>query len=73
MFPVVYIPVSIPADFVIDRRGFRVAVLIGAALTTAFSFLRLFVEDYVLVLLGMIGISIGQPFVLNSITKVVSS
>ncbi|MGQ9537409.1 MAG: MFS transporter [Actinomycetota bacterium] len=73
MFPLVYIPVSIPAGFVIDRRGFRVAVLIGAVLTTAFSFLRLFADNYVLVLLGMIGISIGQPFVLNSITKVVSS
>ncbi|MDI7252937.1 MAG: MFS transporter [Actinomycetota bacterium] len=73
MFPLVYIPVSIPAGFIIDRRGFRAAVLIGAVLTTAFSFLRLFADNYVLVLLGMIGISVGQPFVLNSITKVVSS
>ncbi len=73
MFPLIYIPVSIPAGFVIDRRGFRTAVLIGAGLTTAFSFLRLFADDYPLVLLGMMGISVGQPFVLNSITKVVST
>jgi MFS family permease len=73
MFPLVYIPVSIPAGFVIDRKGFRYAVLIGAFLTAAFSFLRLFVDNYALVLIGMIGISVGQPFVLNAITKMVSS
>jgi MFS family permease len=73
MFPLVYIPVSIPAGFVIDRKGFRYAVMIGASLTAAFSFLRLFVDNYALVLIGMIGISVGQPFVLNSITKMVST
>ncbi len=73
MFPLVYIPVSIPAGFIIDRKGFRYAVMIGAFLTAAFSFPRLFVDNYTLVLIGMIGISVGQPFVLNSITKMVST
>jgi MFS family permease len=73
MFPLVYIPVSIPAGLIIDRKGFRYAVIIGAVLTAAFSFLRLFAGNYALVLVGMIGISVGQPFVLNSITKLVST
>lgn len=73
MFPLIYIPVSIPAGFLIDRKGFRFAVLLGALLTTVFSVLRLFADNYVLVLIGMIGISVGQPFVLNSITKLVSA
>lgn len=73
MFPLVYIPVSILAGFVIDRKGFRYAVMIGALLTASFSFLRLFAGSYPLVLIGMIGISVGQPFVLNSITKMVST
>jgi nitrate/nitrite transporter NarK len=73
MFPLVYIPISIPAGFIIDRKGFRYAVMIGAFLTAAFSFPRLFVDNYALVLIGMIGISVGQPFVLNSITKMVST
>ena len=73
MFPLVYIPVSIPAGFIIDRKGFRYAVMIGAFLTAVFSFPRLFVDNYALVLIGMIGISVGQPFVLNSITKMVST
>lgn len=73
MFPLVYIPVSIPAGLIIDRKGFRFAVLLGAFLTAAFSFLRLFAGNYALVLLGMVGISVGQPLVLNSITKLVST
>jgi len=73
MFPLLYIPVSIPAGIIIDRKGFRYAVLLGAILTAGFSFLRLFTGNYTLVLIGMIGIAIGQPFVLNSITKMVSA
>jgi len=72
MFPLLYIPISIPAGIVIDRKGFRFAVLLGAILTAGFSFLRLFTGNYTLVLIGMIGIAVGQPFVLNSITKVVA-
>ncbi|MDY6794570.1 MAG: MFS transporter [Actinomycetota bacterium] len=73
MFPLIYIPVSIPAGIIIDRKGYRYAIMIGAVLTAAFSFLRLFAGNYPLVLIGMIGISIGQPFVLNGITKLVST
>ncbi len=73
MFPLLYIPVSIPAGLIIDRKGFRYAVLLGAGLTAGFSFLRLFADNYALVLIGMIGISVGQPLVLNSITKLVSA
>jgi MFS family permease len=73
MFPLLYIPMSIPAGIVIDKKGFRFAVLLGAILTAGFSFLRLFAGNYPLVLIGMIGIAIGQPFVLNSITKTVAA
>jgi len=68
-----YIPISIPAGIVIDRKGFRYAVMIGAVFTAAFSFLRLFTGNYALVFIGMIGIGIGQPFVLNAITKMVAA
>lgn len=73
MFPLLYIPVSIPAGIIIDRKGYRYAVMLGAVLTAGFGFLRLFAGNYALVLIGMIGISIGQPFVLNAITKMVAT
>jgi MFS family permease len=73
MFPLIFIPVSIPAGIIIDRKGYRYAVMIGAVFTAGFSFLRIFSGSYVLVLIGMIGIAFGQPFVLNAITKLVSA
>ncbi len=68
---IVYIVVSIPASWTIDTYGIRVAVGIGAALTGIFGLLRgLWAADYTLVLIPQIGIAIGQPFILNAITKV---
>lgn len=68
-FMIVYIVVSIPASWVIDTYGIRVAVGLGAALTGIFGLLRgLLATDYTWVLIAQIGIAIGQPFILNAIT-----
>ena len=70
-FMIVYIPLSIPASWVIDRYGFRLAVSIGAVLMGIFGILRgLAGANYSLVLLSTIGIGIAQPFLMNSWTKV---
>jgi len=70
-FMIVYIVVSMPASWVIDTHGIRVAVGIGAALTGIFGLLRgLLAQNYTLVLVAQIGIAIGQPFILNAVTKV---
>ena len=70
-FMITYLVVSIPASWVIDTYGFRVAVAIGAGLTGVFGLMRgLVASDYTLVLIAQIGIAIGQPFILNAVTKV---
>jgi MFS family permease len=70
-FMIVYIVVSIPASWVIDTYGIRVAVGIGAALTALFGLMRgLTASSYTLVLIAQIGIAIGQPFILNAVTTV---
>ena len=70
-FMIVYIFISIPASWVIDTYGMRVAVGIGAALTGIFGLTRgLVAHNYTLVLISQIGIAIGQPFILNAVTKV---
>jgi len=70
-FMIIYLFVAIPASWVIDTYGFRVAVGTGAVLTGIFGLLRgLSPANYTLVLVAQIGIAIGQPFVLNSLTKV---
>ena len=71
VFMIVYIFVSIPASWAIDTYGIRVAVGIGAVLTGIFGLLRgLLAPNYTLVLVAQIGIAIGQPFILNAVTKV---
>jgi MFS family permease len=68
-FMIVYIIISIPASWVIDTYGIRVAVGLGALLTGIFGLLRgLLATDYTWVLISQIGIAIGQPFILNAIT-----
>jgi len=70
-FMIVYILVSIPASWVIDRFGIRIAVGIGAVLTGIFGLLRgLAGSNYSLALFAQIMIAVGQPFILNAITSV---
>jgi len=69
-FMIVYIVVSIPASWIIDRFGIRIGVGIGAVFTGVFGMVRGFAgPDYNWLLIAQIGIAIGQPFILNAITK----
>ena len=69
IFMIAFIPLSIPASWIIDTYGFRLAVGIGAALMGVFGLIRGFAgADYNLVLLSTIGIAIAQPFLLNAWT-----
>jgi cyanate permease len=69
-FMIVYIVVSIPASWIIDKYGIRIGVGIGAIFTGIFGLVRGFAgTDYNLLLMAQIGIAIGQPFILNAITK----
>lgn len=69
-FMIVYVAVSIPASWIIDKYGIRIGVGIGAAFTGLFGLLRGFVTtDFSLLLIAQVGIAIGQPFILNAITK----
>jgi len=70
-FMIAYVPLSIPISWVIDKYGFRLAVSIGALLMGVFAIARgLAGANYGLVLASTIGIAIGQPFLMNSWTKV---
>ncbi len=71
MYMMVYIAISVPASWIIDSKGIRFAVGIGAALTGVFGLMRgLFAENYYLVLTAQIGLAVGQPFLLNAMTTV---
>lgn len=71
MFMIVFIFVSIPASWAIDKFGIRKGVGAAVALTGIFALARgIGGNSYNWVLAATIGISITQAFILNSITTV---
>jgi MFS family permease len=70
IFMIVYIPVTFLSSWLVEKLDFRWGAGIGALLGGIFGFLRIFAgRDYSLLLIFVILIAIGQPFLLNSITK----
>lgn len=71
VYLLVYVIMSIPAGYVIDSFGFRRAVLLGAALLAFSGVTRSLSSSFPVVLaLQAVG-GLGQPFILNSISKLV--
>lgn len=70
VFPLLFLFLSIPSGIIIDKKGYKFGVGIGAIFTGAFALFRLINPySFNVLLISQIGISIGQPFVLNGITK----
>lgn len=69
IFPMVYVVLAIPSGLLLDR-WFRPALLIGGLLTAAGGLVRLIDEgSYSHALTGQIIVAVGQPLVLNAVTK----
>jgi MFS family permease len=70
VFPLVQVLLTMPAGVIIDRKGFKYGIGIGVLFTGVFAMLRLLnPTSFAVLLIAQIGISIGQPFVLNGVTK----
>ncbi|MGZ4494317.1 MAG: MFS transporter [Nocardioides sp.] len=70
-FMLAYLPLSLPASYLIDRRGLRVAAGLGALLAGVSGVARgLAGQSYPLVLLATVGAAVAQPFLLNAWTTV---
>ncbi len=71
IFMIVYLFISFPASYIIDTWGIRIGIGIGAALMGVFGFIKgIYGANYKMVIIAQIGIAVGQPFILNSVTKV---
>jgi len=70
VFPLLFLFLSIPSGIIIDKKGYKFGVSIGVIFTGVFALFRLINPySFNVLLISQIGISIGQPFVLNGITK----
>jgi MFS family permease len=71
LFMIVFLPLSIPVSWSIDRFGFRKATGFGVILMAAFALVRALAgPSFALVVVGTVGLAIAQPFLMNSWTKV---
>jgi predicted MFS family arabinose efflux permease len=68
LFPLLYVALALPAGIALDR-WFGPALLAGAALTAVGGVVRLGGDDFGWVLGGQVLIAVGQPLVLNAVTK----
>jgi MFS family permease len=69
-FMYVYILMSLPASWVIDKYGFRAAVNISAVVMGIGALVRAYsVSNFTLVLVATIAIAIVQPLMINASTK----
>jgi len=69
VFMIAFVPLSLPAAWLIDARGLRVAVGLGVVLMAVFGVLRGLVgADFRLAMLATVGIAVAQPFLLNAWT-----
>ena len=76
IFMVIYIPVNFPACWIIDKLGLKWGSGIGVILTGIFGPLRIlavYLGNFWMLLAFQIMCAIGQPFVLNSFTKLAAS
>jgi len=69
-FMIIYIPVTFLSAWLIDKYDFKLGTSIGVLFIIIFGFLRVFTfKIYPIVLISQLGVAVGQPFLLNSVTK----
>jgi predicted MFS family arabinose efflux permease len=73
VFPLVYVVLSIPAGYFIDSYGFRKAILLGTGFMAVFGLLRAFSPNFICLLIFQTLAGVSQPFINNSISKLVKS
>jgi len=71
IFPLFYVVLALPAGRLLDR-SFHRWLAVGAVLTGLGGLARLLGFDFAWALLGQLLVAVGQPLVLNAVTKVAS-
>ena len=70
-FMIIYLAVSVPASYIIDKYGIRIGIGIGALLTAVFGYLRgAYADNFTMVCIAQFALAVSQPFVMNAVTKV---
>lgn len=70
-YMVMFLVFSFPASYLIDSRGIRKALTLGAAIAALSALGKaIFAADFTGVLISQLGLAIAQPLILNAVTAV---
>ncbi len=69
IFPLLSILLSAPAGSLLDAKGFKFTVGLGVIIMAVSALLRLNYTSYAWLFAGQFGISVAQPFIMNSVPK----
>ena len=73
LYMILYIFINFPSNWVLDEKGIRKGIMIGAITTALGSGIRCLVNvSFSFAIVGQLFCSIGQPFILNAPTKIAS-
>jgi fucose permease len=71
LYMIMYVFVNFPSNWILDVKGIRKGVIIGAVLTALGAGIRSFINiSFIYVLIGQFFCAIGQPFILNAPAKI---
>ena len=71
-FPLFYVVLSINSGTMIDKKGYRFVIILGSVISAVFACVRIFDGNFYMLVIGQAGIAIGQPYIINGISKLVS-
>jgi len=71
-FPLLYVLLSIHSGTLIDKKGYRYVIILGSVISAVFACIRSFDSNFYMLVIGQTGIAIGQPYIVNGISKLVS-
>ena len=71
-FPLLYVLLSLHSGTMIDKKGYRYVIILGSVISAVFACVRIFDSNFYILVIGQTGIAIGQPYIINGISKLVS-
>lgn len=71
LYMIMYLFVNFPSNWILDVKGIRKGVIIGAVMTALGAGTRAFINiSFIYVLIGQFFCAIAQPFILNAPAKI---
>lgn len=71
-FPLLYVILSVHSGRMTDKKGYRYAIILGSVISAVFACVRVADGGFYWLLIGQTGIAIGQPYIINGISKLVA-